>query len=109
MIRLSDTSIRLYRKRDGSVSVRLHSHLMINCKGSQGFKLSSYLNTIDGVVTLDNGQIVRFDQISYADTCLFRLDHMIHEFWASGSTTMDSISNSAGLLRIEYRLFSSPE
>ena len=107
-MRLSDTSIRLYRKRNGSVSVRLRSFLMIDCKGSEGFKLSTYLNTIEGSVRFDSGQLVEFDQISYTETCLFRLGHMIHDFWASGSAEMESLSNGAATLHIEYRLFSGP-
>lgn len=31
---------------------------------------------------------------------------MIHEFWASGAVSMETIIDTAGLLRIEYRLFS---
>jgi hypothetical protein len=81
---------------------------MIDCKDPQGFKLSTYLNMIMGSVTLDGGQLVEFDQISYTETCLFRFDHMIYDFWATGSTEMESISNGAGILHVEYRLFSGP-
>lgn len=104
-LRLSDTSVRLYRKRDGSVSVRLHSYLMIHCKGG-GFRLSAYLNTFVCSLTLDTGQVVSLDDYTYTDDCLYRMDHMIHEFWASGTTALDIIRNGAGRLHIEYRLFS---
>jgi hypothetical protein len=104
-MRLADTSIRLYRKRDGSVSVKLHSYLMIHCKG-HGFRLSAYLNKFDCTLTLASGEVVLLDEYSYTDDCLYRMDHMIHEFWASGVVSLETIKDTAGLLHIEYRLFS---
>ena len=108
LIRLSDTSIRLYRRRDWSVAVRLRTHLMIHCKGPHGFRLSAYLNQFDCRVTLEDGQIVVLDDYSYTDDCLYRMDHMIHEFWATGRAELESIRDGAALLQIEYRLFSFP-
>lgn len=105
MIRLADTSVRLYRRRDWSVSLRLHSYLMIHCKGT-GFRLSAYLNRFDCSLTLESGETVEMNDHSYTDSCLHKMDHMIHEFWASGRTTMESIQDGAARLRIVYRLFS---
>jgi hypothetical protein len=104
-LRLADTSVRLYPKRDGSVSVRLRSYLMIHSKGG-GFRLSTYLNKLECSLTLATGEVVSLEDYSYTYDCLYKMDHMIHEFWASGTTKMETIKNSAGLLRIEYRLFS---
>lgn len=87
------------------MSVRLHSYLMIHCKGS-GFKLSAYLNRFDCTITLETGEVVLMNDYSYTDSCLHRMDHMIHEFWASGQTSMESIKDGAARLRIVYRLFS---
>ena len=106
MLRLSDTSIRLYRKRDWSVAVRLHSYLMVYCKDSRGFRLSAYLNQFDCSTTFEDGRTVVLDDYSYTYDCLYRMNHMIHEFWASGRIAMDTIKDGAALLRIEYRLFS---
>lgn len=108
MLRLADTSIRLYRKKDWSVAVRLHSYLMIHCKGGTGFRLSAYLNQFDCSVTLEDGQRVQLNDYSYTYDCLYRMEHMIHEFWASGTVHMESIRDGAALLQIEYRLFSFP-
>ena len=108
MLRLADTSVRLYRRKDWSVAVRLRSHLMIHAKGGTGFRLSTYLNHFDCSVTLEDGQQVQLDDYSYTYDCLYRMDHMIHEFWASGTAQMESIRDSAALLRVEYRLFSFP-
>ncbi len=33
------------------------------------------------------------------------MDHMIYEFWASGTTSMHIMKDGAGCLRIEYQLF----
>lgn len=103
---LADTSVRLFRKRDGSVSIRLRSYLMIHCKGGRGFKLSAYLNKLEGSIKLDTGQCVSFDEWAYTENCLYKMEHMIHSFWASGTTNMEVIKDGAGLLRFEYRLFS---
>jgi hypothetical protein len=104
---LADTSVHLYRKRNGSVSVRLRSFLMIHCKGGSGFKLSAYLNKLEGSITLDTGECIIFDELSFTEGCLYKMDHMIHDFWASGTTNMSIIKNGAGLLQFEYKLFSS--
>lgn len=107
-MRLADTSVRLYRKRDWSVAVRLHSYLMIHCKGSWGFSLPAYLNQFDCAITFEDGQKVLLDDYSYTNNCLHGMDHMIHELWASGRANMASLQDGAALLQIEYRLFSHP-
>ena len=107
MLRLADTSIRLYRKKDGSVSVRLHSYIMIHAK-DQGFLLSAYLNQFDCSVTLESGEHVFLNDYRYTYRCLYKMDHMIHELWASGQTMLEKMEDTAGFLRIEYRLFSYP-
>ena len=81
---------------------------MIHCKGGSGFRLSAYLNQFDCSVTLEDGQRVKLENYSYTYDCLFRMDHMIYEFWASGTTDMASFNDGAALLEIEYRLFSFP-
>jgi len=79
---------------------------MIPCESGKGFRLSAYLNGLQGSVKLESGQRINFDELSYTDDCLYRMDHMIHEFWASGSDEIPTIKDGAALLRIEYRLFS---
>ena len=105
MIRLADTSLRLYRKGNGSVSVWLHSYMMVHAK-DQGYRLSAYLNQFDCSVTLASGKEVRMDKYRYTESCLYEMDHMVHELWVSGTTEMEVIKDTVGLLRIEYRLFS---
>jgi len=106
VLRLADTAIRLYRKKDWSVTVRLHTYLMILCKDRRGFRLSTYLNRFDCSVTFEDGSIVPLDNYSYTEDCIYRMDHMIHELWASGRTEMETLRDGAAILRIEYRLFS---
>ena len=107
MLHLADTSIRLYRKRNGAVSVRWHSYLMINAKG-QGFRLAAYLNQFNCSVTFATGQNIILDDHGYTDDCIYEMDHMAHEVWASGITDMGVIEDTVALLRLEYRLFSYP-
>lgn len=70
--------------------------------------MSAYLNQFDCSLTLDSGEVVLLDDYGYTDSCSYLMDHMIHEFWAAGITSMETIYDTAGLLRIEYRLFSYP-
>lgn len=106
MLRLADTTVRLYRKKDWSVSVKLHTYLMIHCKDERGFRLSAYLNRFDCSVMLENGTTVKLEDYAYTENCIYRMEHMIHEVWASGRTQMESLSDGAARLKIEYRLFS---
>jgi len=106
MIQLSDTSIRLYRKKNGSVSARLHSYIMIHAKG-KGFRLSTYLNQFDCKLTLSSGQEIPMDEYSYTEACLYEMDHMVYELWMSGIVELEKIEDTVGRLHIEYRLFSS--
>lgn len=108
MLRLSDTSIRIYRKRDWSTSVRLKTYLMIECKNGTGFRLASYLNQFDCSVTFENGTKVALDQYSYDFDCVFGMNHMVYELSAHGTTHLESHNNGVGLLQIEYRVFSYP-
>jgi hypothetical protein len=80
---------------------------MIHAKG-QGFLLSAYLNHFDCRVTLDSGEYIDLKDYTYTYNCLYKMEHMIHELWASGTANLETIKDTAGLLRIEYRLFSHP-
>jgi hypothetical protein len=108
VLRLSDTSVRLYRKKDWSVSVRLRSYLMIHIKRGNGFNLGTYLNQMDCTLTFEDGRMIQLDEYSYGYDCTFSMKHMIYDFHASGIVQMDSIKDGAALLEIKYRLFSSP-
>ncbi len=108
MLRFADTSIRLYRRQDWSVAVRLRSYLMIHCKGNQGLRLGAYLNQFDAKLTLNDGQLIEFSEYGFTNDCTFEMDHMIHDFWALGVAKMESIQDGAARLQVEYRLFSFP-
>jgi hypothetical protein len=81
---------------------------MIHCKGKRGFRLATYLNQLDATVTLQDGQIVPLDEYSFTDAPVFQMDHMIHQFWAVGTASLDSLQDGAARLQIEYRVFSFP-
>lgn len=105
MLRLADTTIRLYRRMDGTVSVCLRSFLMIHT--NTGFRLSAYLNKLECSVAIAEGPIVHFDEVGYSEDCTYKLDHMVHDFWAAGSMPYGAMRDTTvGLLLIEYRLFS---
>src|SRR5437870_7092549 len=75
MLRLADTSIRLYRKKDGKASLRLRSYLMVQT--NVGFRLSAYLKTISCHLTLPSGEVIELTDISYSDSCSYCLETMI--------------------------------
>ena len=106
-LNLADTSVRLYRRKDGSVSVRLRSYLMIHSVGG-GFRLSAYLNQFDCSLSLESGEVVVLDNYSYSYDCLYKMDYMVHSMRAWGFMNKERLSDTVGVLRIAYRLFSHP-
>ena len=104
MLRLADTSIRVYRKGNGAASLRLRSYLLV--KASVGFRLSAYLRNISCQLTLPSGQTIPFDQvgISHEMRCPADLDTMVYDFWASAVGGRKLIKNGLGTLKLTYRL-----
>lgn len=104
MLRLADTSIRLYRKKNGKISLRLRSYLMVTTNA--GFRLSAYLKEISCRLTLPSGEVIVFDKIShsYDLTCKYELDTMVHDFWASATTDMHTIEDSVATFHMDYRI-----
>ena len=105
MLRLADTSIRMYRRKDGRVSLRLLSYLMVNAMGS-GFRLSTYIRNLNCQVTFPDGRIVELDDVGwgYDMECEIEMDTMVHKFSAAGITDMDMISDGVALLRMDYTI-----
>ncbi len=103
ILRLADTSIRLYRKKNGQVSLHLRSYLMIDT--NVGFRLSAYLRDISCKLTLTTGQVVIFDDISWGEWtfCKYERDTMVHEFLARAIADMPTIADGIGTLRVDYR------
>ena len=81
---------------------------MVHCKAKRGFRLGAYLNQLDLKVTLQDGQVVLLDEYSFVDAPVVEMDHMIHEFSAVGTASLESIEDGAARLQVEYRLFSFP-
>jgi len=104
MLRLADTSIRLYRKKDGKASFRLRSYLLV--KTNVGFRLSAYLKHISCNLTLSSGEVVVFDQVSFTEdlTCKYEMETMVHGFWASAIADMPVIKDTVARLRVDYHL-----
>lgn len=102
MIHLADTSIRMYRKRDGLFSLRLRSYLMINT--NLGFRLSAYLKSISLELSLPNGDSLKLDSISWTYDSDYEMETMVHGFWASGATSMDITKFTVAKLKVHYHL-----
>ncbi len=104
MLNLADTSIRLYRKKTGKVSVKLRSFLMVET--NTGFRLGAYLKDISCTLTLPSGKRIEFSEVSFTEEpeCKFQMNTMVHGFWASGITEMMKMENGVGVLRLNYWL-----
>jgi hypothetical protein len=103
MLKLADTAIRQYRRRDGRVAFRLRSYLVIK-SGGIGFRLSAYLRNTSGSVTLSSGLRVEFNELAFSEDCIHRGGFMMYDLWASGVTDLDTIRDDVGILRIDYHI-----
>ena len=83
MLSLSDTTIRMYRKKNGLASLRLKSYLLVNT--NLGFSLTAYLRNLSCQLTLSNGDVVTletsYSMHTQADSVF---DTMVQYFWAKG-------------------------
>jgi hypothetical protein len=86
MLRLADTSIKIYRKRDGRLSLKLRSYLMIPT--NTGFRLSAYLRSMSGRLEFPAGESLELDSIAKTEGCAYEMGHMVHDFWASVVTDL---------------------
>ena len=104
MLSLSDTLVRMYRKKDGRASLRLRSYLLVTT--NVGFRLSAYLKNISCRLRLVSGETIEFEEIAYSENlvCQFQLETMVHDFWASGIANMPTIKDQVGVLRVDYHL-----
>ncbi len=103
MIELSDTSIRLYRKKDGRVSVKLRSYLLVNT--NVGFSLPAYLKNISLRLKLASGEELKFQEVSFSsDVECYAMETMVHGFWGSGVLEMDKTEDTVGQLILDYHL-----
>ena len=103
LLKLADTTIRLYRKKDGKVSVKLRSYLLVSTNA--GFRLSTYLKGISLELKFSSGEIVSFHEIAFGDDVeCYELDTMVHDFRASAIVDMDKMQNTVGVLTLNYHV-----
>jgi hypothetical protein len=104
MLRLADTSIRLYRRKDGRASLHLRSYLMVQTDAS--FRLNTYLKEISAQLRLPTGPVIQFDRVAFSDalTCKYALNTMVHDFWASAVAQLPTLTDQVGILRVDYHL-----
>jgi hypothetical protein len=94
----------MYRRKDERVSLRLKSYLLVESK--VGFRLSTYLRFISCYLRFASGNEIELDEVAYTEDteAEHNLNTMVHGFWASGVTDMDTIRNTAATFRMDYRL-----
>ncbi|MFZ0912778.1 MAG: hypothetical protein WBQ76_04440 [Candidatus Korobacteraceae bacterium] len=102
MLKLADTSIRMYRRKDGRVSLRLKSYLLVHSNVS--FRLCAYLRSISCHLTFASGKEIEFDEVAYSEAteAEYKLDTMVHGFRASAVTDIDTIRNTIATFRMDY-------
>lgn len=103
-LRLADTSVRLFRKRDGRAAYHLRSYLLVNT--SVGFRLSAYLKSISARLTWASGEQVAFDEITFSDDLALRheLQTMAHRFDATAVSPVPKRKSGLATLRLDYHL-----
>lgn len=102
MLSLSDTTIRMYRKKNGLVSLRLKSYLLVNT--NLGFSLTAYLRNLSCQLTLPSGDVVPLERSYSMNTQAdYVFDTMVHYFWAKGVADIP-LRNSVGKLRVDYHI-----
>ena len=101
-IRLSSYEFRTYRKRNGYISLRHRSYLLVPT--DVGFHLSTYLSRITAHLTLPDSSHIEIDRIAFTDAVEFDYDGetMVHVFWLSHVVPRTEVRPGLGLLRIDY-------
>lgn len=101
VIRLADTTVRMYRRKDGLVSFRVKGYLML-CSGVS-FSLTAYLKWIMFELTLPSGDVVPMEvSVSERREAPHLLDTLVHGFSAQGTGLVAEMRNTVGTLRIHY-------
>jgi len=101
-IYLSDTSIRIYQRKDGRESLRLRSYLMVPT--DTGFSLSAYLKTISCSLRLASGQTMEFDEVGLANDGWYEIGVMVHSLHAWSIVDTGQILGHVAWLRVHYHL-----
>lgn len=92
----------MYRKKNGLVSLRLKSYLLVNT--NLGFSLTAYLRNLSCQLTLPSGDVVPLERsYSMNSQADYVFDAMVHYFWAKGVADIP-LRNSVGKLRVDYHI-----
>jgi hypothetical protein len=75
MIELADTTIRAYKKKDGSISLHLRSFLLVHTNA--GFRLAAYLKDVRCWITLPGRKEQAFDWVSVTEVPACKVDQGI--------------------------------
>jgi hypothetical protein len=103
-LRLADTSVKAYKKRNGNISLHLKSYLMAIAKGGAGYSLTSYLKNIECYITLEDNTQIKFEEISISVNSDYAFDTMVHSFKAVAITNLNKIKGAVGKLRVIYHI-----
>jgi len=103
--KLSDYTIRAYRKRNGVISFHLRSHLFI--KTNTAFSVTSYLSNLKSYFVLENGVKINFDTMFtiVAPFIPFNGEYIITEIHYTTISKLTKIKSCIVDLHIFYSFF----
>ena len=81
-LRLADTSIKAYKKRNRNISLHLSSFLMVISKGG-GYNLTHYLKSLRCFITFEDGNKIELDKHSISVNCDYGFNTMAYNFKSS--------------------------
>jgi hypothetical protein len=86
------------------VSLGLKSYLLI--ESTVEFRLSEYLRSISCHLRLGSGKEIEFEEVAYTEDTEadYKLNTIVHGFWSSAVTDMDTIQNTVATFRMDYRI-----
>lgn len=104
MLTLSNTTVRVFRKKTGQDSIILNSYLLVAT--NVGFSLSAYLRDLACKLRLANGSVIRFTSVAHSVgvLCELEMDHMLHTFYAKATTDLGDHTIGIGRLMLDYHV-----
>ncbi|MEC8376892.1 MAG: hypothetical protein ACI9DO_001362 [Reinekea sp.] len=103
MLSLSDTTFRIYQKKNGGQSLRLKSYLLIDTNAS--FSFPHYCRSISAKLTLQNGTEIPLSiGFSQSVSIPYQADTMVHDFWLSGEVKDIRLKSTVARLRVDYHI-----
>lgn len=106
--KLSNNIIRAYRKRNGTISFHLRSHMFVKTNAS--FDVTHYLGRINSYFIMPNGSKIEFLELSIDSGPFLNYDgeYLIHEIHFKALTNLKAVKKCLVDMYILYSFFDHP-